>query len=628
MAETAQPEKLEFQSEVKKLLDILVYSLYQHKEVFLRELISNSADALSKVRFAQLTQQTLIDPDEELRIDISLNEKAGTLVIEDSGIGMTREELIGNLGTIAHSGTLDFLKEMAKDKHGSTDDLIGQFGVGFYASFMVADEIRVTTLAAKPGEKAWLWVSRGDTSYTIEETVKKKRGTRIELLLKEDEKQFLQKEEIERIINAHSRFVPFPIFVEKSKVERIQAIWSQPKGELKEQDYLDFYKSLPILDDAPLSHLHLNVDAPVQFQALLYVPKTNEDMLGFAQNDPGVDLYSKKILIQSGSKEILPEYFRFIKGVVDSEELPLNISRETVQSHGKVKKIQSYLVRKLLEHLTQLKKENPEQYRKIWEAFNRYFKEGILKDWESREKLAPLLLFECSTQPASDLIDLDTAVSQNEGKLDKIYYISGGQRLHLERNPALEAFREQNLPVLLLTDPIDEFVVENLREYQKKPFVNILGADVKIDRPVQDKADKTAPEAPASIPGLIAYFKTTFAAKLADVRVSERLISSPCLLVIDGKAPSAQMEKLLKMSDKSYQFQKRILEINPANPLIGSLAALHEKNPLSPRLKTSAQMLVDLALLKEGLLESVDEIMPDALLLMNWATAEETDGLA
>jgi molecular chaperone HtpG len=622
MAEAKQTEKLEFQSEVKKLLDILVYSLYQHKEVFLRELISNSADALSKVRFSLLTQQDVVDKDEELRISISLNEKSNTLVVEDTGVGMTREELIGNLGTIAHSGTLDFLKEMNKEKHDAAEDLIGQFGVGFYASFMVAEEIRVTSLSAKPGEKAWLWTSRGDTSYTIEETVKKQRGTRIELVLKEDEKEFLKKGEIERIINAHSRFVPFPIYIEKEKVERIQAIWSQPKGELKDQDYLDFYKSLPVMDDAPLTHLHLSVDAPVQFQALLYVPETGEDMLGMAPTDPGVDLYSKKILIQTGNKEILPEYFRFIKGVVDSEELPLNISRETVQSHGKVKKIQTYLVRKLIEHLTQIKKEEPEKYRKIWDAFSRYFKEGILKDWESREKLAPLLMFETSTHAAGDLIDLDTAATQNEGKQDKIYYIAGGQRSHLESNPALEAFREQNLPVLLLTEPIDEFVVENLREYQKKPFTNILGADVKIDRPDkgQDERDKSEPS--ADLPGLIGYLKTTFAAKVADVRASERLVNSPCLLVIDGKSPSAQMEKLLKMTDKNYQFQKRILEINPENALIRSLAALHEKEPLSPKLKVSTQMLVDLALLKEGLLESVDEIMPDALQLMSWAAGE------
>lgn len=621
MAKEKQIEKLEFQSEVKKLLDILVYSLYQHKEVFLRELVSNSADALSKVRFSMLTQQDIVDKDEELRIDISLNEKSNTLVVEDTGVGMTREELINNLGTIAHSGTLDFLKEMSKDKHPSADDLIGQFGVGFYASFMVAEEIRVTSLSAKPGEKAWIWTSRGDTSYTIEETVKKKRGTRIELVLKEDEKEFLKSEEVERIINTHSRFVPFPIFVEGKKVERIQAIWSQPKSELKDQDYLDFYKSLPVLDDAPLTHLHLSVDAPVQFQALLYVPQTGEDILGMAPTDPGVDLYSKKILIQTGNKEILPEYFRFIKGVVDSEELPLNISRETVQSHGKVKKIQGYLVRKLIEHLTHIKKEEPEKYRKIWDAFSRYFKEGILKDWESREKLSPLLMFESSARPAGELIDLDTAVSQIEGKQDKIYYIAGGQRQHLEHNPALEAFREQDIPVLLLTEPIDEFVVENLREYQKKMFTNVLGADVKIDRPAKDK-DEAKPEPSADLPGLIGYLKTTFSSKVADVRASERLVNSPCLLVIDGKSPSAQMEKLLKMTDKNYQFQKRILEINPDNPLIRSLAALHEKEPLSPRLKVSTQMLVDLALLKEGLLESVDEIMPDALQLMSWAAAE------
>ena len=409
MSEKKDSQKFEFQSEVKKLLDILVYSLYQHKDVFLRELISNSADALSKIRFSLLTnRQGIEDADDELRIDISINESARTLIVEDNGIGMTHDELINNLGTIAHSGTLDFLREKAKGGDKSTDDLIGQFGVGFYASFMVSEEIRVYTRAAEGDDRAWLWQSSGDSSFTITETVKKKRGTRIELKIKEGEDSFLKTEEIERIIKTHSRFVPFPIYIEQKKIERANAIWTQPKSELKHEDYLDFYKSLPVYDAEPATYVHLSVDAPVQFQALLYVPGKNDDLYGFSNLEPGVDLYCRKVLIQKANKEILPEYLRFIKGIVDSEEIPLNISRETVQSHGKVKKIHDYLIRKLLDHLADLKKDNIETYNSVWSNFQNYFKEGLIKDWNHREQLAKLLLFECSQKKEGEKIDLAT----------------------------------------------------------------------------------------------------------------------------------------------------------------------------------------------------------------------------
>ncbi len=603
-------QQFEFQSEVKKLLDILVYSLYQHKDVFLRELISNSADALSKIRFELLSSRiNILDRDDDLKIELSINEKSKTLVIEDNGIGMSREELINNLGTIAHSGTLDFLRASTTEGKKATEDLIGQFGVGFYASFMVADEIKVYTRSAQEDSKAWLWVSSGDNSFTITETVKKKRGTRIELKIKNDEQIFLKSEEIERIIKTHSRFVPYPILLENKKVDRISAIWSQPKSELKKEDYTDFYKSLPVYDNEPATYLHLAVDAPVQFQALLYIPSKNDDYFGFSNTDSGVDLYSRKVLIQKGNKDILPEYLRFIKGIVDSEEIPLNISRETVQNHGKVKKIHDYLVRKTLDHLATIKRDEYENYTNIWNQFHHFFKEGLIKDWTHREHIAKLLLFECNQYDSGKKIDLDTYLAHGEQKKEKIYYLSGQQRNLLEKNPALEAFNDSSIPVLFLTEPIDEFVVEHLREYQKIPFVNIQSADVSIKTKIKTEPTEDNPTPDAS--PLIAYLKQTFSDKISDVRVSERLVNSPCMLVMPSQGPSAQMEKLLKMTDKSYQFSKRILEINPENQLIRNLTTLLENDFSNPFIKMILQNLVDLSLLKEGLINSVDEILPN-----------------
>jgi len=617
-------EKYEFQSEVKKLLDILVYSLYQHKDVFLRELISNSADALSKVRFSLLTDRdSIMDKDDELQINISVNESSKTLIIEDNGIGMTHEDLITNLGTIAHSGTLEFLRSSSTEGKKATEDLIGQFGVGFYASFMVAEEIKVHTRSAKKEEKAWLWISTGDSNYSISETIKKKRGTRIELKIKDEEQNFLKKDEIERIVKTHSRFIPYPIFFENNKIERISAIWTQPKGELKKEDYLDFYKSLPVYDTEPSTYIHLNVDAPVQFQALLYIPSKNEDFFGFSNLESGVDLYSKKVLIQRGNKDILPDYLRFIKGIVDSEEIPLNISRETVQSHIKVRKIHDFLVRKILDHLINLKNTAFDSFVSVWSQFHTFFKEGMIKDWNHRDLLAKLLLFDCNKSDSNTKIDLDKYLTLNDQPMDKIYFISGNQKSVLETHPALEAFNEASIPVLFLTEPIDEFVIEHLKEYQKIPFVSILNENVSV------KTEKTSPSPnehrELNPEPLIAYLKQTFPEKLADIRISNRLVNSPCMLVMPSQGPSAQMEKLLKMNDKSYQFQKRILEINPDNPLIKNLISILHEDFSNPFLKIISQNLIDITLLKEGLINSVDEIMPNLIDLFTCASSSLTE---
>jgi TNF receptor-associated protein 1 len=354
----------EFQSEVKQLLDILVYSLYKNKEIFLRELVSNAADALNKMQFEILTEPNPQGKDQELKITITIDKKHGKLAIEDNGVGMTQEELVSNIGTIAHSGTLDYLKKISETSGKKGADLIGKFGVGFYSSFMVAKEIHITSKSWRPGSRAWLWKSTGESSYTIEAAEKEGRGTRIELLLKKDEKEFLEAHRLKSIILKHSKFVPFPITLEGEKIERQDAIWTQPKSKLSAKDYADFYKFFDNTQEDPETYLHLQSDAPVQFSAILFVPKTSFELLGLMKAEPGVDLYSKKILIQKGSKEIMPEYLRFVKGVIDSEEIPLNISRETIQSNVRIDKIKKHVLKKLLEHLDGIKDCAEQRYRR------------------------------------------------------------------------------------------------------------------------------------------------------------------------------------------------------------------------------------------------------------------------
>ncbi len=600
--DTEKGQTFEFQSEVKQLLDILVYSLYKNKEVFLRELASNAADALNKMQFEILTEPDLADKDQELKITIAIDKKHGKLVVEDNGIGMSQEELIGNIGTIAHSGTLDYLKKISESPAKSQVDLIGKFGVGFYSSFMVAKEIHIVSKSWQKGSRAWLWKSRGESSYTIEETEKAARGTRIELFLKKEEKEFLEIQRLKHIILKHSKFVPFPIYLEGEKIERKDAIWTQPKSKLNEKDYADFYKFLENTQEEPETYLHLSSDAPVQFTAVLFVPKTSFELLGLMKSEPGVDLYSKKILIQKGSKDIMPEYLRFVKGVIDSEEIPLNISRETIQSNVRIDKIKKHVLKKLLEHLDGVKTKNRDQYLNIWKNFSKNFKEGAVSDYENREKLSQLLLFASSKTGADQLTDLKEYVQRMPEGQREIYFLGGSDRQAIEKNPALEIFRKKDHEVLYLLDPLDEFVLDHLREYDKKAFKMAESADI----PLEEKADTADAAYLQDAENLVVYLKAIYGEQVQEVRISRRLTDSPCLLLNPADGPSVQMEKIMKMVNKDYQLGKRVFEINPENSLIKKMVALHKQDPAMPLLKTLALQLLDNMKLREGILSDTE----------------------
>ncbi len=595
-------EKFEFQSEVKQLLDILVYSLYKNKEVFLRELVSNAADALNKMQFEFLTIPDLEGKDQELKINVTVDKKLGKLVIEDNGIGMTREELVQNIGTIAHSGTLDYLKKIGADAAKKQADLIGKFGVGFYSSFMVAKEIHILTRSWQKDGKAWLWKSTGESSYSIEAAEKEGRGTRIELFLKKEEKEFLEIYRLKNIILKHSKFVPFAIYLDQEKIERKEAIWSQPKSSLEEKDYFEFYKFLENTQEDPETTLHLSSDAPVQFTALLYVPKTSFEMLGLMKAEPGVDLYSRKILIQKGSKDIMPEYLRFIKGIIDSEEIPLNISRETIQNNVRIDKIKKHVLKKLLEHLETVKSKNREQYLRIWKNFSKNFKEGIVSDYDNREKLAKLLLFSSSKTKADELTSLDEYIQRMPEGQKEIYFLGGSDRQTIEKNPALEIFRKKEFEVLYLLDPMDEFVLDHLREFDKKTFKMAESADI----PLEEKTEVTDTEYLKDVDSFITYLKTIYGDQIKEVKISKRLIDSPCLLLNPGDGPSVQMEKIMKMVNKDYQISKRVLEINPDHALIKKMVTLHKKDPAGVGLKNLSLQLLDNMKLREGILSDTE----------------------
>lgn len=604
-------DRFEFQSEVKQLLNILVYSLYKNKEVFVRELVSNAVDALNKVRFEILTGRETEDKDAELRIDISFNQSQRKLIVEDNGIGMLREELIENIGTIAHSGTVDFLKNLseADSQEQDTLDLIGKFGVGFYSSFMVAEEIHIYTKSYKQNSQGYVWKSKGDTEYTIEESPKKQRGTRIEIFLREDEKEFLEKYRIQNILTKYSKFVPFPIYLEKEKLEVVDAIWTQPKSSLKEKDYFEFYRFFENIQEDPETYIHLSSDAPVQFNAIFYIPKTSFEKFGFFKEELGVDLYSRKVLIQKSSKDIMPEYLRFIKGVVDSEEIPLNISRETIQSNIKIDKIRKHILKKLLGHIEKIKEKDRDKYLRIWGNFSRNLKEGIASDVENKDKLSPLLLFRSSKKARDEWIDLKEYRERMGKDQKEIYYITGLDLDALAKNPALEAFQQKDLEVLYLTDPLDEFVVEHLREFDGTPFRMAESADIKLDTKTEADKKKDA-AAQQDEEGFIAYLKKLYGDRVADVRLSRRLVESPCLLVHPATGPSVHMERILKMANKDYQFTKKVLEINPDNELIKEMIHFHSAEPQSLELEILALQMLDNMLLREGVLEDIDHIVP------------------
>ena len=617
---TPQPEVHEYQAEMQKLLDILVHSLYTEREIFLRELLSNSADALSKVQFLALTSaDQLLNPDASLQIELSFDEEKQTITIEDTGCGMTREELIENLGTIASSGTLKFLREAQQSKQ-AVQNLIGQFGVGFYAVFMVADKVELTTRSWRPDSQAWSWNSSGSGQYELAPSSKEERGTKIVLHLKDEAKEFCNEYRLKSIVSKYSNYVPHPIQLKGETINKVTAIWTQSKEAVSQKDYEEFYKQISYDHQPALQHLHLSIDAPIQYYALLYIPQkiTNEVLYG--REGKGLALYAQKVLIQPQHNGLLPPYLRFVQGVVDSEDLPLNVSRESVQQNALVERIKKSLTTRLLKELQTLAENNSESYNQFWKEFGVLLKEGVSADFGNRSKLMNHLRFNSSlSEGASADVSLKDYVSRMRDEQKEIYYIVGPSRESLQHHPNLEYFRKQSLEVLFLHDHIDDFLMNELRDYDGKAFKSISQADIDVPDPVEDTSQMSTEQREV----LLHKIKQQLGDRIKDVIASKRLVDSPCSLVNPQENMSAHMERMMKMVNEEYQISKRNLEVNLKHPILQNLAKLAEENPKSEFFGQAVEQLFRSAMLVEGLLDNPTELLPDLYDFMEAATAHQ-----
>lgn len=606
-------EKFEFKAEIKQLLDILVHSLYSHKDVFIREVISNASDALDKVKLLQLKGEKVINEKLDLEINIILDKENKKMTFTDTGLGMSKDEIIANIGTIAHSGTGEFLKNLAKAKKNNENqvaELIGRFGVGFYSIFMVAKEVRVTTRSYKPGTKGWIWISDGSSSYTIEEAPKgTKRGTSIEIFLRDEESDFAEKFRVENSINKYSNFVNYPIKLDGEKINNVSAIWREPKSSLDEEKYTEFFKFLTNRSDDPLTYLHISADMPIQFNSILFIPKTNDEMLGYRNEDYGLKLFSRRVLIQDENKDLIPEYLRFVKGVVDTEDLPLNISRETLQENAVIFKIKNVLVKKLLGHLKEIAEKEPEKYNEIWKQFGRIFKEGH-NDFTNVERFSELLRFNSSIKDSKDeLISLTDYVERMSEKQEEIYYFSAPSLEAAKADPHLEVFQKKNVEILYLLDPIDEFVLSSINKFKEKQLVSADQVDLKKlegignEKESKDKSKDKSKKPKKEVKVLIAKAKKTLGDKVEDVRFSERLTDSPAVLVSKEGGMSGQMEKMFNLMSENKSVPKKILELNADHPILQNLAKVFENDEEDSFVDKTILQLFETALLQDGYLQ-------------------------
>ena len=590
----------QFKAEVKQVLDIVINSLYTDKEIFVRELVSNASDASEKLRYAKLSRDESLAED-ELKIKITLDDKAQTFTIEDFGTGMTSAELVENLGTIAHSGSKAFVEALKEAKGNLGDGLIGQFGVGFYSVFMVADKVDVYTKAENSGGAHWS--CDGSENFTIEDYENPERGTKIVAHLKDEYKEFSNSARIKNLVEKYSAYVEFPIYVGDEKVNTHRAIWLKSKSELTDEQYVDFYKFQSHAFENPLDWLHFKADAPVELNALIYIPDDNPERLGFGKSECQVALYCKKVLIDPSPKNLFPEWMRFTKGVIDSADIPLNISRESMQDTGLVKKLGRVVLKRFIKHLGELSKKDAEKYAKFFKTFGNFIKEGAAMDFENRAELSKLLRFESSVTEAGKTVSLEEYVGRMKSEQKEIYYASGQDRNSIESAPYVEAFKTRGFEVLYLYEPIDAFLVGNLGSYAEKTFASVDSAELNLgDAPETPKSENSLPE--DKLNALKDWIKSTLSPdQVTEVLTSGRLVDSP-VAALNADSISPQMRSILKAMNPDSPMPAPIikLEINPRSDVIKNLSNLKDTDPALGKLVL--EQLYDNALLAAGLLEN------------------------
>jgi molecular chaperone HtpG len=638
-------ETFEFKTEVQQLLNLIINSLYSNKEIFLRELISNASDAIDKIRFESQKNPEILGDDTEFKIKIFADKDNKSLTVSDNGIGMTRDELIENIGTIAHSGTQSFLKLLEEKKEALTPELIGQFGVGFYSAFMVAKEVRVLTRAAS-SDKSWEWISKGDGTYSISEVEKESRGTEVTVFLKEKKEEdmdFTQEWSVRSIVKRHSDFVSYPItmdvekeipkddeetdkkdddnkdaeilgpdgkpadkepeildqdgkpieqkpktIVEEETLNSMKAIWARSKNEVKDDEYKEFYKHLTHDPSEPMEWIHMKMEGATEYDALLYIPSMPPFDLFNRDKKHGVDLYCKRVFIMHDCKELMPEYLRFVKGVVDSSDLDLNVSREILQQNHIVRNIKKNMVKKVLDTLSSM---DDEKFLKFYDNFGITLKEGVHTDWENKDKIADLLRYK-TTKSQDKMISLKEYVDQMPSDQKEIYYLTGEKISTLLNSPAIEQLKEKNYEVLMMVDYVDEWVVQSLTEYKGKKLRSAEKGELDIDK-IDDEKKKEYSD-------LFEFIKKTLENNVKDVKPSVRLKDSVACLAGDEYDMSSYMEKIMKSSGHDLPHSKRILEINMDHPVTEKLNEMFQGDKDNEIIKEYIQIIFDMAVIGEG----------------------------
>jgi molecular chaperone HtpG len=605
---------MEFKTEVKQLLDLMIHSLYSHKEIFLRELISNASDAIDRARYESLTNQDVMEGESDWKIKLIPDKDAGTLTISDNGIGMTNDELVQALGTIAHSGTKEFLAALQSKEVKDNPELIGQFGVGFYSSFMVADSVTVITRKAGTKGQGVQWNSSADGFFTIEDVEKNTKGTDVILHLKDDEKKYLEEWEIRDVVRKYSDYIEHPVVMdierekesELKKGEKVKiteeetlnsqkAIWLKDKSGITQEEYNEFYKHISHDFTDPAEVIHFRAEGTSEFTALLYVPSRIPPDIFYKEYKIGPTLYVKRVQIMDHCEQLVPRYLRFVKGVVDSSDLPLNVSREILQSDRQVEIINKNITKKVLDTLSEMKNKESDKYLTFYKEFGRVLKEGIHFDFSRKEAIADLLLFQSTDNPADNYTSLQEYVDRMKEGQEDIYYITGTSYDEVKKSPYIEAFREKGYEVLIMLDEVDDFIVGGL-DYKGKKFKSAVKGDVSLDK----EKEKEKKKAEKKYKALLELIKDKLKDEVKDVRLSGRLKDTACCLVGDEGDLDPQMEKLMKAMGQNVPEGKRILEINAEHPLFEAMNKLFEKEQKSAVLDGYIQLLYDQALLLEG----------------------------
>lgn len=628
-------ETFTFQAETQQLLDILVHSLYTEREIFLRELISNASDALNRVQFELLTAQDAVDAEAPLEIRITTDEETGTLTISDTGIGMTADDMRENLGTIARSGAKNFIEAMQTAQSSeAAQNIIGQFGVGFYSVFMAADKVQVISRSYKPDAEAALWEADGGTEYSIQPAEKATRGTDIIVHLKEDAQEFTKPWQLKNIITRHSDYVAFPIYVgepgegeEETPANKQTALWRQSPREVEDAQYQDFYRMMTMDFGEPLHRIHMRADVPMQFYALLFVPSSGEQNPLSPRREPGLKLYARKVLIDEYNNDLLPEYLQFMQGVVDSEDLPLNVSRESVRADRIMANLKKTVTNKVLSELKSMAAKETKKYLDIYAEFGRFLKQGVVMDPTTKNDLLPLLYFNSThDDDPESFYSLDDYTGRMAAGQDEIYYVIADDFQSAKRSPHLDAFRQRNIEVLYFSDPVDSMLPMGLTEFEGRKLRAVDEADIDLKDVGDVQEDEQAePIADETFETVIGRFKAILGESVSDVRESKTLVGSPARLVSDDTTGGRHMYRINRLLDRDYQLPVKTLELNPRHPLLHNVSSLLADNPEQPLVAVVVQQIFETALLQDGIHPDPASMAQRLTALMQAATGSRED---